>query len=65
VSKKYGIDDVDLYGGTRHSSTTAIGKSMKKNKPGGFMAMIPMQPLTGTVKLENKTILQHLNSWQK
>lgn len=30
--KELGIDDLDLYGGTRHSSTTAIGKVLGKKR---------------------------------
>ncbi len=30
--KKVGIDDLDLYGGTRHSSITAIAKAAGKDK---------------------------------
>ena len=36
VCKEFGIDDVDLYGGTRHSSTTAIGKAMGKKEAKSF-----------------------------
>ncbi len=34
--KEFGIEDLDLYGGTRHSSTTAIGKAMGKTRARDF-----------------------------
>ena len=30
--KEFGLDDLDLYGGTRHTSTTAIGKTLGKKQ---------------------------------
>ncbi len=32
----FGIEDLDLYGGTRHSSTTAIGKMLGKDRARDF-----------------------------